>query len=65
MHLHSSEELDGNIDNKCYYLCYALIYTIPAAKTLQIFQTSSSIISTCFQTVNLKSDLHPRDYNKM
>lgn len=64
IHLHSSEEWDSNRDNKCYCLYYALICTISAAKTLQIFLTLSRTISTCLQTVNLISDLHPRDYNK-
>lgn len=65
IHLHSSGEWDSNRDNKCYYLYYPLICTLSAAKTLQIFLTPSRTISTCFQTVNLLSDLHPRDYNKM
>lgn len=65
IHLHSSGEWDSNRDNKCYYLYYPLICTLSAAKTLQIFLTPSRTISTCFQAVNLISDLHPRDYNKM
>lgn len=64
IHLHSSGEWDSSRDNKCYYLYYPLISTVSAVKTLQIFLTPSRTISTCFQTINLLSDLHPRDYNK-